>query len=281
VTETAVHARRTAIEEAVAAVRERSGLRPDVAILLDTGPGALADAVSAEAVLPFEEIPNFPHSPVDADPGQVVLGQLDGRAVAVMRGRAHRYDGHTLQHVTFPVRVLHALGVRVLFVAGACRALHPLWSAGELMLVDDHINLLGDNPLVGPNLDELGPRFPDMSVAYDAELRARVERVALEQRVVLRRGVYAAVSGPSLETRAEYRMLRGIGADAVGTGMVPDVIVARHMGMRVMGLHVIADVCLADALQPADVDAAARVVRDADPALARLLRGMVAVPDED
>ncbi len=277
--EAAVHARRTAIEEAVAAVRGRSDLVPDVAIILGTGLGALADAIVLDAELPYEELPHFPVSTVESHRGRLLLGTLENRPVAVLQGRFHRYEGYTLQQVAFPVRVLHALGARVLIVSNACGTVNPLWSPGELMLIDDHINLLGDNPLVGPNLDDLGPRFPDMSVAYDPQLAALAERVALEQRTVLRRGVYAAVTGPNLETRAEYRMLRTVGADAVGMSTVPEVIVARHMAMRVLGLGIITDLCLPDALQPTSLEEIVRIAGIAEPKLTQLVRAVVAAPD--
>jgi purine-nucleoside phosphorylase len=212
---------------------------------------------------------------VESHSGRLLLGSLAGRPVAALQGRFHRYEGYTLQQVTFPVRVLHALGARTLVVSNASGCVNPLWQAGELMLIDDHINLLGDNPLVGSNLDELGPRFPDMSQAYDAGLKAEAERVALEERITLRRGVYAAVSGPNLETRAEYRMLRTVGADAVGMSTVPEVIVARHMNMRVLGVSIMTDMCLPDALAPTSLDEILQVAHGAEPALTRLITGVL------
>ena len=193
-----------------------------------------------------------------------------------MRGRFHRYEGYTLDQVTFPIRVMARLGCETLLVSNACGGMHPLWSPGDLMVIEDHINLLGDNPLVGPNVEAWGPRFPDMSEAYDRELIAIAEDAARERGIVLRKGVYVAVEGPNLETRAEYRMLRTLGADVVGMSTVPEVIVARHMGMRVLGIAVITDQCLPDALEEADIELIIRTAARAEPSLTRLIRDVVA-----
>jgi purine-nucleoside phosphorylase len=192
-----------------------------------------------------------------------------------MQGRFHRYEGYSLQQVTFPVRVLRALGARTLLVSNACGGMHPLWERGDLMLIADHINLLGDNPLVGPNDGRLGPRFPDMSEPYDARLRALAREVARDRRLTLREGVYVAVPGPNLETRAEYRFLRTLGADVVGMSTVPEVIVAVHGGMRVLGLSIITDLCLPDCLEPASVHEIIAVANRAEPHLTQLVRGVL------
>ena len=192
-----------------------------------------------------------------------------------MQGRFHRYEGYDLGQVTFPVRVLHALGAGTLVVSNACGGMHPLWAPGDLVLLSDHINLLGDNPLVGPNDDRMGPRFPDMSTPYDPGLRALARAVALELGIVLREGVYVAVPGPNLETRAEYRMLRAIGADVVGMSTVPEVIVAVHEGMRVIGISIITDQCLPDALEPADIGRIIDTATRAEPQLTRLVTTVV------
>jgi len=192
-----------------------------------------------------------------------------------MQGRFHRYEGYSLQQVAFPVRVMHALAVDTLVVSNACGGLHPLWNAGDLMLIADHINLLGDSPLIGPNDDRLGPRFPDLSAPYDASLRSLARRVAAERGITLREGVYVAVAGPNLETRAEYRMLRAIGADVVGMSTVPEVLVAVHAGMRVLGLSIITDMCLPDALEPATVERIISVANRAEPSLTALVRGVL------
>ncbi len=264
-----------ALHEARALVQSRSDLTPAVALILGTGLGALAREMEVAAAIPYGEIPHFPLSTVESHEGRLLLGTLAGVPVVAMQGRFHRYEGYSLQQVTFPVRVMGLLGAKVLVVSGASGGMNPLWAPGEIMLIDDHINLLGDNPLVGPNLDELGPRFPDMSEPYDRKLQALALEVALEVRIRLHRGVYVAVTGPSLETRAEYRMLRGMGADVVGMSTVPEVIVARHMGMRVLGLSIITDACLPDALEPADVDTIIRTAMQAEPKLTALIRGVV------
>ena len=263
------------IPDAVRAVRARTKLVPDVAIILGTGLGALADEMVVETRIPYGEIPGFPLSTVESHAGRLLVGTLAGRRVAAMQGRFHRYEGYSLQQIAFPVRVLQQLGARTLVVSNACGGMHPLWSPGDLMLIADHINLLGDNPLVGPNDDALGPRFPDMSEAYDAALRALARRVALETGITLREGVYVAVTGPNLETRAEYRMLRALGADVVGMSTVPEVITAVHLGMRVLGVSIITDQCLPDALAPASVEQIIAVARTAEPRLTALIRGVL------
>ena len=263
------------IAEAVRAVRARTTLAPDVAVILGTGLGGLAEEMRVATRIPYQEIPGFPLSTVESHAGRLLLGTLAGRQVVAMQGRFHRYEGYSLQQIAFPVRVLHALGARLLVVSNACGGMHPLWSAGELMLIADHINLLGDSPLVGPNDDRLGPRFPDMSEPYDAALRALARAVALERGLPLREGVYVAVTGPNLETRAEYRMLRALGADVVGMSTVPEVIAAVHLGMRVLGVSIITDQCLPDALAPATVERIIAVARGAEPKLTALIRGVL------
>lgn len=256
-------------------IRGRAALEPDVAIILGTGLGGLAREIAIETELPYSGIPGFPLSTVETHAGKLLLGRLAGRPVVAMQGRFHRYEGYDLQQVTFPVRVMHALGAKTLFVSNACGGMQPLWVPGDLVLISDHINLLGDNPLVGPNDDRLGPRFPDMSEPYDPALRALARQVALELGIVLREGVYVAVSGPNLETRAEYRMLRAMGADVVGMSTVPEVIVAGHEGMRTVGISIITDQCLPDALEPADISRIIATAARAEPRLTRLITAMV------
>jgi purine-nucleoside phosphorylase len=263
------------IRRAADAVRARSSLAPAVGIILGTGLGGLAEEIAVEASVPYEAIPGFPLSTVESHAGRLLLGRLGGKPVVAMQGRFHRYEGYSLSQVTFPVRVLHALGAQTLIVSNACGGMHPLWAAGDLVLLADHINLLGDNPLVGPNDDRLGPRFPDMSAPYAPELRALARDAARELGITLREGTYVAVAGPNLETRAEYRMLRAIGADVVGMSTVPEVIVANHEGMRVMGISIITDLCLPDALEPADIRRIIDTARRAEPALTRLVRQVV------
>ena len=263
------------IARAADAVRARAPLAPAVGVILGTGLGGLAEEIAVETAVPYETIPGFPLSTVESHAGRLLLGRLGGKPVVAMQGRFHRYEGYSLAQVTFPVRVLHALGAATLIVSNACGGMHPLWQAGDLVLLADHINLLGDNPLVGPNDDRLGPRFPDMSAPYTPELRALARDAARELGITLREGTYVAVTGPNLETRAEYRMLRTIGADVVGMSTVPEVIVANHEGMRVLGISIITDQCLPDALEPADIGRIIETARRAEPALTRLVRRVV------
>ncbi|MFL5578582.1 MAG: purine-nucleoside phosphorylase [Gemmatimonadaceae bacterium] len=263
------------IGAAVRVIRERFGETPEVAIVLGTGLGALADRIDTRAVIDYGDLPHFPLSTVESHAGRLLCGTLGGKTVVAMQGRFHRYEGYTLQQVTFPIRVLRALGARTLVVSNACGGMHPLWSPGDLMLIADHINLLGDNPLVGPNDDSLGPRFPDMSEPYDADLRAMAREIALERGITLREGVYVAVTGPNLETRAEYRMLRALGADCVGMSTVPEVIVAVHGGMRVLGISIVTDQCLPDALEPVSVEKIIGVATRAEPKLTEIVSAVV------
>jgi len=256
-------------------VRAHFDRQPDAAIVLGTGLGGLSKEIDVEATIPYAEIPGFPLSTVESHAGRLLCGTLGGKTVVAMQGRFHRYEGYTLRQVTFPVRVLHALGAETLVVSNAAGVMDPFWNPGEVMLIADHINLLGDNPLIGPNDDRLGVRFPDMSAPYDAELRALAREVALEQRIVLREGVYVAVSGPALETRAEYRMLRTLGADVVGMSTVPEVIVAVHAGMRVLGFSIMTDRCLPDALEPVELATIIANAGKAEPQLTSLVRGVL------
>lgn len=263
------------VQEAAAVVRQRSSLVPEVAIILGTGLGGLVKEIQAETVIPYEQIPGFPLSTVESHAGRLILGKLNGRRVIAMQGRFHRYEGYALQQVTFPLRVMCALGARTLVVTNVSGGMHPLWAPGDVMLIADHINLLGDNPLIGRNDDRLGPRFPDMSDPYASALRAQARELALELGINLREGVYVAVTGPCLETRAEYRMLRGMGADVVGMSTVPEVIVAVHQGMQVIGFSIITDQCLPDALEPASLEQILAVAGRAEPHLTRLVAALV------
>lgn len=263
------------IETAAALVQKCARMKPEVGIILGTGLGGLAQEIAVEAAIPYEEIPGFPLSTVESHAGRLLLGRLGNCPVVAMQGRFHRYEGYGLADVTFPVRVMRALGAGTLVVSNACGGMNPLWSPGDLVLLSDHINLLGDNPLVGSNDDRLGSRFPDMSEPYDSGLRALARTAALDLGIILREGVYVAVPGPSLETRAEYRMLRGMGADVVGMSTVPEVIVAAHAGMRTLGISIITDQCLPDALEPAVIDRIIDTARRAEPQLTRLITTVV------
>jgi purine-nucleoside phosphorylase len=264
-----------AVEAAADVVRAVFSATPDVAIVLGTGLGGLAKEIDVQVSISYADIPGFPLSTVESHAGRLLCGTLAGKTVVAMQGRFHRYEGYTLQQATFPVRVLRALGARTLIVSNACGGMHPLWAPGDLMLIADHINFLGDNPLIGPNDDRLGARFPDMSAPYDAELRQVARDVATQSKITLREGVYIAVAGPNLETRAEYRMLRAMGADVVGMSTVPEVIVAVHAGMRVLGLSIITDQCLPDALEPAELSTIIANAERAEPRLTALVRGVL------
>ncbi|MEX0979683.1 MAG: purine-nucleoside phosphorylase [Gemmatimonadota bacterium] len=263
------------VAEAEDAIRARSALIPRVGIILGTGLGRLADDIDVDAEISYDQLPHFVRPTLEGHAGRLILGSLEGTPVVAMQGRYHAYEGYTLQEVTFPVRVLRRLGAETLVVSGICGGMDPLRRPGDLVLLDDQLNLMGDNPLVGENLDDFGPRFPDMSEPYDRALQARALEAAMNRRIPLQRGVYAAVTGPSLETRAEYRMLRALGADVVGMSTVPEVIVANHMGMRVLGISIITDACLPDALQPVDVPTILRTAMEAEPKLATLIRDVV------
>ena len=262
------------IDEAVAAIGAKT--RPEFAIILGTGLGALAQAIQKTAVLPYEKIPHFARPTVASHKGELILGTLEGRPVVAMEGRLHYYEGYTMEQITFPVRVMRALGAKVLVVSNACGGLNPSFAKGDLMLIDDHVNLMGVNPLVGPNDDSLGPRFPDMCRPYDREYLKLAESIAADERMTVRRGVFAALTGPCLETRAEYRMLRTLGADAVGMSTVPEVIVGVHAGMRILGISIVTDLCLPDTLEPVNVEQIIAVAVSAEPRLAALLRRFVA-----
>ncbi len=264
------------VQEAADIVRRRFAARPVAGVILGTGLGGLAGRIEAPVTIPYADVPGFPRPTVESHAGRLLCGTIAGRPVVAMQGRFHRYEGYSLRQVTFPVRVLRALGADLLVVSNACGGMHPLWQAGDLMLLADHINLLGDNPLIGANDDRLGPRFPDMSAPYDEALRALARAAALRLGITLREGTYVAVTGPSLETRAEYRMLRTLGADVVGMSTVPEVIVAVHAGMRVLGVSIITDLCLPDALEPATVEQIIAVAARAEPKLTALIEAVLA-----
>lgn len=260
-------------------IRTRWPHAPDTAIILGTGLGKLAEAIERPVIIEYPEIPDFPVSTVESHAGRLLCGELAGKRVIAMQGRFHRYEGYSLQQVTFPVRVLRALGAKVLVVSNACGVVRSDWKPGDLMLIADHINLLGDNPLIGHNDDRLGPRFPDMSQPYDAELRKLARAVAEKDRGIARRlreGVYVAVPGPSLETRGEYRLIREVGGDVVGMSTVPEVIVAVHGGMRVLGISIITDSAVPETLTATTLEQIVASANAAEPALTSLVKGVVA-----
>lgn len=263
------------IQEAVAAVRARWTKKADVGIVLGTGLGGLAERIEADVVIPYEELPYFAKSTVETHAGKLILGTLEGKAVVAMQGRFHYYEGYSPKEITFPIRVMKALGADVLIVSNACGGLNPQFRAGDVMLIEDHINLLGCNPLIGVNDERLGPRFPDMCEPYSKDLIARARQTALELGVSTQQGVYVALAGPNLETRAEYRFLRAIGADVVGMSTVPEVVVAVHCGMKVLGFSIITDMGLADALEPANIARILQYAADAEPKMNQIICGVL------
>jgi purine-nucleoside phosphorylase len=263
------------IDEAAAAVRQCFATPPVIGIILGTGLGGLADEIENPVFIHYQEIPHFPHSTAPSHKGRLVCGTLGGKPVVAMQGRFHIYENYKARDIAFPVRVMKALGCGTLIVSNAGGGLNPQYAKGDLMLIEDHINLLGDNPLIGPNDDRLGVRFPDMCHAYTRELLDLAKSIALRERIPVQKGVYVAVSGPNLETAAEYRFLRTIGADIVGMSTVPEVIVAVHGGMRVLGVSVVTDMCLADALKPVSLDEIVEVANDAEKRLRKLIKAVI------
>ncbi len=264
------------VQRSADAVRARWNHTAQVAVILGTGLGKLAEAIEGATVIPYDAIPDFPVSTVESHHGRLLCGTIAGKRVVAMQGRFHRYEGYTLQQVTFPVRVLRELGARTLIVSNACGVVRPDWHPGDLMLIADHINLLGDNPLVGPNDDRLGPRFPDMSRPYDEMLRAAARAVARRSGITLREGVYVAIPGPTLETCAEYRMAREVGGDVVGMSTVPEVIVAVHGGMRVLGISIITDYAVPETLKAITLEEIIEAANRAEPSLTALTRDVIA-----
>jgi purine-nucleoside phosphorylase len=255
-------------------------MAPTVGIVLGTGLGDFADALEIDAVIPYRDIPHFPVSTVESHAGELHLGKLAGRSVAVMKGRVHFYEGYSMQQVAFPVRVLKAIGCETLIVTNACGSMNPDMPPGTIVVTTDHINLMGDNPLIGPNDEDLGVRFPDMSEPYSRALIGLAEQVALELREPLQRAVFVAVAGPNLETAAEYRFLRWIGADVVGMSLVPENLVAVHGRQRVLAFNVVTDACLPDHLHPVDIPEILGVAGRTAPRLARLVTEIVRRLDE-
>ena len=264
------------IEAAAAFIRKAWKGTPHAGIILGTGLGSLATQIDLEASLEYEDVPHFPRSTAIGHRGRLVCGRLAGLPVMAMEGRFHMYEGYPLSQITLPVRVMKALGAKLLVVSNACGGMNPYYRSGDIMLIDDHINLMGANPLIGINDDRLGPRFPDMCEPYNHSLIERALEVARRENIVAHRGVFVAVAGPNLETRAEYRFLRMIGADVVGMSTVPEVIVAVHAGLKVVGFSIVTDMCLPDALEPADVAKIIATANAAEPKLTKLVLGVLA-----
>lgn len=262
---------RQRIDEATAHIRGLYSGTPEFGLILGTGLGSVGDHMKVEARVPFADIPHFPVSTAESHAGVLEFGTISGHPAVVMNGRVHYYEGYTMEQVTFPIRVLRALGVERLLITNAVGGMSPTYASGDFFVTTDHINMMGDNPLIGPNDDSLGPRFPDMSEPYDLDMIARVEAAALEEKITMRKGVFVAVAGPNLETRAEYRMLRWMGADVVGMSLIPENIVAVHGGMKVAAISVITDMGLPDALEPVDIAKILRIAGESGPKLSRLL----------
>jgi len=263
------------IQETVRFLRGRTAMRPKLGIILGTGLGGLVKNIKIREVIPYQEIPHFPLSTVESHAGRLIFGTLSGKPAMVMQGRFHYYEGYSMQQITFPVRVMKALGIKTMVVSNACGGVNPAFRAGDIMVISDHINLMGDHPLRGRNDDRLGPRFPDMYNTYTAELVALAERTALDLKIKLQKGVYLALSGPSLETGAEYRMVRILGADVVGMSTVPEVIVAKLQNMRVLGFSIITDMGFAEAMEPVSLQDVLKVAAEAEPKFVKLVTEVV------
>ena len=269
------HTLKQKVIEAYEYIKTKIDLPIPIGIILGTGLGKLADDVEMETDIHYNSIPNFPTSTVESHVGRLIIGQLMGKRVVVMQGRFHYYEGYTMQEVTFPVRVMNEMGVKFLLLSNVAGGLNPLYNKGDVMLMDDHINLLGDNPLRGINDPDLGPRFPDMSEPYSRELMEIAERVARSLDIKLHRGVYTAMTGPSLETRAEYRFLRRIGSDVIGMSSIPECIVANQCGMKVMGITVVSDLCFPDSLKPVSIEEIIEAADKAEPKLTAIMKGTI------
>ena len=259
------------VTESVEFINQRSKIKPKIAIILGTGLGRLAEDIEEKEIIPYSEIPNFPTSTVQSHSGNLVLGKLGNKEVVAMQGRFHYYEGYSLKEVTFPVRVMKKLGADTIIISNAAGGMNRFFKRGDLMLITDHINLFGDNPLIGPNDDELGPRFPDMSEAYSKELIELAKKIALKEKIRLQEGIYAGLTGPTLETPAEYRFLIKVGADAVGMSTVPEVIVANHMEMKVLGISCITDLAIDGVVVKTSVEEILKAASDAEPIMTKLI----------
>jgi len=257
-------------------ILERTKFKTDIAIILGTGLGGLVKEIEIEHAIPYSEIPNFPVSTVEGHKGQLIFGTLGGKKVIAMQGRFHHYEGYNLKEVTFPVRVMKSLGIKTLFVSNASGGLNPGFKVGDVMMITDHINMFGDNPLMGPNIKELGPRFPDMSQPYNLALRHKALEIARQNEIALKEGVYVGVAGPTFETPAEYKMFRILGGDAIGMSTVPEVIVARHMDMAVFGISIITDSGVPGEIVEISHEEVQKVAASAEPKMSLIIREMVA-----
>ncbi len=264
------------IRESVEYIKQKIGdFNPEVGIILGTGLGGLVSEIEIEHQLMYSNIPNFPISTLEFHSGKLIFGTLSGKRVVAMQGRLHFYEGYNMKQITFPVRVMKMLGIQNLFVSNASGALNPDFRKGDLMIIEDHINLQPDNPLIGRNYEELGPRFPDMCEPYSAKLIEKGLSIAKAENITCHKGVYVSVTGPNLETKAEYKYLRIIGADAVGMSTVPEVIVATHMGLPVFAISVLTDEGFPETLQPVSLEAIIKIATDAEPKLTKILKELI------
>lgn len=263
------------INETLGVIHKHTKEKYPIGIILGTGLGGLVKEIDVKHQISYEDLPHFPISTVESHHGKLIFGTLNGKNVVAMQGRFHFYEGYTMQQITYPVRVMKFLGVETLLVSNACGGMNPQYRKGDVMIMVDHINMLGDNPLIGKNEDELGPRFPDMSEPYSFELIELAEKIALENKIKVQKGVYIAVPGPNLETRAEYRFLRATGADVVGMSTIPENIVANHMGMKVLGISIVTDECFPDSLKPVNVEEIIATAMQAEPKMTLIMKELI------
>jgi len=263
------------INETLDVIRKYTSENYPIGIILGTGLGGLVKEIDVKHQINYEDLPHFPISTVESHHGKLIFGTINGKNIVAMQGRFHFYEGYTMQQITYPVRVMKFLGVETLLVSNACGGMNPNYRRGDVMIMIDHINMLGDNPLIGKNEDELGPRFPDMSEPYNFELIELAEQIALENKIKVQKGVYVAVPGPNLETRAEYRFLRATGADVVGMSTIPENIVANHMGMKVLGISIVTDECFPDTLKPVNVKEIIATAMQAEPKMTLIMKELI------
>lgn len=266
---------REKIAEAKKFIESRSKVKPKIGIIIGTGLGTLTKEIEIKAIVPYSDIPHFAVSTAPGHEGNLILGKLSGKMIMAMQGRFHLYEGYSLEEITFPIRIMKEMGVELLIESNVVGGMNPNFKAGDLMIITDHINLTGNNPLIGPNDERLGPRFPDMSEPYDKRLIELTNRIAIEEKIGIHKGVYVGLTGPNFETPAEYRFLRLIGADAVGMSTVCEVIVARHSGLRVLGMSCITDECIPDRLEPVNFRKLIQVAQKVEPNLARLVKRLL------
>lgn len=263
------------VDEATTYLKKKTKIKPAWVVVLGTGLGGLASAIKKDVELPYEAVPHFVRSTAAGHKGGLIFGSIEGKPVMALDGRFHLYEGYSMQEITFPIRVGRALGAKGLIVSNACGGMNPHFARGDIVLIEDHINLMGSNPLVGKNFDALGPRFPDMIEPYSKEFIRHAEKVAMDQKLKVHRGVYVGMTGPCLETRAEYRFLRTIGADMVGMSTVPEVIVGVHAGLKILGISIVTDMCLPDALEPARIEEIIATANKAEPKVTQLVREFI------